>query len=702
MSNSILNYKNTENGKDIRPIPTKNNFNNKYYFRKCENKVSPVNKKLLNNKQEINSRITLNNENIPSNDSSKYIHCKRHPQNIINYFCENDKTFPCILCIAQHEGHSYKKFFCTRNYFDNEIYKIKKLFEDNEIKYFNNKKRAENFFSQIKTHFDQEIHKINVYFDSMISILQDKKNEFIAKMLIIYENYIQKYIKFKFIFDYCDKNYYNLNKGITFIENEVYKKGDFEYFYNLKDIFVKEINNFSNYNEENLCNKNIFSFNGNSMPIFIYPEKPIIKSNDDIKLFGAFKNTDLSFNQKGNEKENIILFDKNKNNNENGLFDSIHQDSMSNKEIKMKKTNLEILFEKSKNKNIISSINSKISNLNDSFINKQLIDTDSTLFFLNKNEVKNVFKQQEIETSKKFDKIETQINNNKEIEISASPRIKHKINNKVKYTSCNKENRNKQIIKKFLENKILNNKNISNQKIKRANISKDKGIKNNSNYLTSYENGSENYSLNNEYFNSQTKKLIKEKKIEKKKKIKNYPPNNGIKYRKLVCKRNGSLTKNINNSKRELNIHSFNLELKNFKKINKKKKIISNKKKFNNINGYFDDSFDEKNIQNENNYENINAHRKMSDDYLDLDKKENNEKNYFIRNHIHIKSMKNLLKNNVHYNNNSMINDKINLSNQKSRITDNYQKRNSFSNLNVNRSNSYRYFKNDSFFDNKL
>ena len=38
----------------------------------------------------------------------------------------------------------------------------------------------------------------------------------------------------------------------------------------------------------------------------------------------------------------------------------------------------------------VSSINSNISNINDSFIEKQLIETNSTL--LNKNEVKNVFK----------------------------------------------------------------------------------------------------------------------------------------------------------------------------------------------------------------------------------------------------------------------------------------------------------------------
>ena len=685
MSNAIYKYKNTDNGKDKSSIPYKNNFNNKYFSKKFKTKNSPANKKILNNKQEINHNILFSKENFSIYDSSKYIHCKRHPQNIISYFCENDKAFPCILCISQHENHSYKKCLCSKEYFENEILKIKKLFEENKLKYFQNKKRAENCFSKIKMHFDQEIHKINDYFDSMISILQDKKSEFIAKMLIIYENYIQKFIKYKFIFDYCDKSYSNLIKGIDLLENEVYKKEDLEYFYNIKNNFVKEINNFSKYNNENLTDKNIFTFNNDLMPIFVFPEKQIININDDINLFGSFKNTNICFNPKENGKKNVSSNFQNIE--ENSIFDSIYQDSINNKDInsnKRKKTTLEILFENNKNKNIISSINSKISNLNDSFINKHLIDTDSTLFFLNKNEVKNVFKQQDMETSKKFDKIETQINNNGEIKISNSPRIKSNNNNKVKYISCSRENRNKHIIKKFLEKRVLNNNNISYQTTKQFNINKDQSTNYNSNYLNSYENGYVNNSLNNEYFIFQTKKINKENKYEKKNKnkTKNYPPNNGIKYRKLSRKRSGSLTNNNNNLKRELNIHSFNLESKNKESYNKNKILISNKKKINNINDYFEDSFEEK-IKYDN--------KRMGEG--------KGKKNKFIRNGININSMKNIFKNNAGNKNNSMLNDKINQNNNFNLITDNYPRRNSFSNINFNRSNSYRYIRNKNFFN---
>ena len=86
MSNAIYKYKNTDNAKDKSSIPYKNNFNNKYFSKKFKTKNSPANKKILNNKQEINHNILFSKENFSIYDSSKYIHCKRHPQNIISYF----------------------------------------------------------------------------------------------------------------------------------------------------------------------------------------------------------------------------------------------------------------------------------------------------------------------------------------------------------------------------------------------------------------------------------------------------------------------------------------------------------------------------------------------------------------------------------------------------------------------------------------
>ena len=186
---------------------------------------------------------------------------------------------------------------------------------------------------------------------------------------------------------------------------------------------------------------------------------------------------------------------------------------------------MELFFEKNKNNNIISSINSFISNLNDSFVEKQLLDTNSTLLYLNKKEVKNVFKQQDEEISQSDEKTETKINNNKKMnkenKISDSPKIEDKyINNKVKYTSCNREKRNKQIIKKFLENQELNKNDISRLKSKLSNRNQEQSINCKPNYLTTFENNYTHNTINNCM-------QIKEKYFEKKNKNKkkNYPPN---------------------------------------------------------------------------------------------------------------------------------------------------------------------------------
>ena len=689
MSNSFYIYQNTENGQNKSYIPLRNDLSNKCLIKKNKNKIKHQ------NKVDNNFQILYNSENISNNNVSKYIHCKRHPQNIISFFCETDKTFPCTLCISEHEDHSYKNCYCTKKYFDKEILKIKKLLEDIETRYFQNKKNAENFFSKIKIHFDKEIHKINDYFDSMISILQDKKSEFIAKMLIIYENYIKKFIKYKFIFDICDKSYYSLYQKKIYIENEIYKKEDFESFYKIKNGFINEINSFSKRNDENFNDKNKFYFNYDSMPIFVYPEKQIININDDNNIFGFFKNTNIDFNQKENDVKSLL--DKNNVKEKNELIDSININNNlpNNNSLKRKKTNLELFFEKNKNNNIISSINSFISNLNDSFIEKQLLDTNSTLLYLNKKEVKNVFKQQDEEISQSDEKIEAKINNNKKMnkenKISDSPKIEDKyINNKVKYTSCNREKRNKQIIKKFLENQELNKNDISRLKSKLSNRNQEQSINCKPNYLTTFENNYTDNTINNDM-------QIKEKYFEKKNKNKkkNYPPNNRAKYKQNLSKIDIFLNKKINNYKNDSNVNSINSEINQKKSNNKIKNIFSNIYKIGNVNKYIDDSIDEQNHINNNSKENIYFPIKINNLYKCPENKRKNLS--FVKNHISLKNINNLRKNKLNCEVNGIINNKKDLRTYIYRINDNCQKRNSSYNFRINKSNSYKYFNRETF-----
>ena len=74
----------------------------------------------------------------------------------------------------------------------------------------------------------------------------------------------------------------------------------------------------------------------------------------------------------------------------------------------------------------------------------------------------------------------------------------------------------------------------------------------------------------------------------------------------------------------------------------------------------------------------------------DISVKRKIKNNNLFRNHRNIKSMKNILKNKLNYNDNSIYKENIIPNSQISRITDNYQRRDNFSYL--NRSNSYRYF----------
>ena len=598
-----------ENDKNLFSLPCDNTYSEKYITKintKNNNfKISSLNQTEISNNISARTQIlsNLNYDNNNTKEISNYICCKRHPQNIISFFCEIDKTFPCSLCISQHIDHKHSNFFCSKELFIKEINNIKKVYKDMENKYFQNKKNAENFFLNIKNHFDEQIHKINDYFDSLISILQDKKSIFISKMLIIYENYIKEFVKFKEIFDFCDQSYSNLSQKLVYIDNELFKKGDYESFYNIKDNVTNDIKNFSIYNDVNFSNNNRFNFNNNSMPCFLYPQKRIINLNDDDNLFGNFENANkylininnindnpnnLIKNNNDKNKSNVKSFDNlniinnKKQNDNNFLIDSLSMNNTLKKEennnssLKKNLFDLESLFEKNKNKNIFSSINSNISNINDSFIEKQLIETNSTL--LNKNEVKNVFKEQELDISNYNEKSEIKTHDNATISNNSnSPKFNNNIC-KTKFTSCNKDKRNKQIIKKFLENEDLNRNDMPDFNFKKRDINKDNStyFNSNSNNNTYIDNRSINKTLDNE---NKTNPNYMKKSKQKKSKL---PPNSKNKNGNITRKRSGSTIKNNKKKSKQFNSSHFDLKINQLVT-----KETSKDKKVNNINRYF-------------------------------------------------------------------------------------------------------------------
>lgn len=704
-----------ENDKNLFSLPCDNTYSEKYITKintKNNNfKISSLNQTEISNNISARTQIlsNLNYDNNNAKEISNYICCKRHPQNIISFFCEIDKTFPCSLCISQHIDHKHSNFFCSKELFIKEINNIKKVYKDMENKYFQNKKNAENFFLNIKNHFDEQIHKINDYFDSLISILQDKKSIFISKMLIIYENYIKEFVKFKEIFDFCDQSYSNLSQKLVYIDNELFKKGDYESFYNIKDNVTNDIKNFSIYNDVNFSNNNRFNFNNNSMPCFLYPQKRIINLNDDDNLFGNFENANkylininnindnpnnLIKNNNDKNKSNVKSFDNlniinnKKQNDNNFLIDSLSMNNTLKKEennnssLKKNLFDLESLFEKNKNKNIFSSINSNISNINDSFIEKQLIETNSTL--LNKNEVKNVFKEQELDISNYNEKSEIKTHDNATISNNSnSPKFNNNIC-KTKFTSCNKDKRNKQIIKKFLENEDLNRNDMPDFNFKKRDINKDNStyFNSNSNNNTYIDNRSINKTLDNE---NKTNPNYMKKSKQKKSKL---PPNSKNKNGNITRKRSGSTIKNNKKKSKQFNSSHFDLKINQLVT-----KETSKDKKVNNINRYFiNPSGEDK--QYDNNKMSFND-KNMNQPLLRVNNSNISHKG--IQNEMQSlhNSSKRKLKSNISGNKNIEIFDdkQKHNKNKRSEIANIFQiqKENNHYCYNINRSNSNRY-----------
>ena len=704
-----------ENDKNLFSLPCDNTYTEKYITKintKNNNfKISSLNQTEISNNISARTQIlsNLNYDNNNTKEISNYICCKRHPQNIISFFCEIDKTFPCSLCISQHIDHKHSNFFCSKELFIKEINNIKKVYKDMENKYFQNKKNAENFFLNIKNHFDEQIHKINDYFDSLISILQDKKSIFISKMLIIYENYIKEFVKFKEIFDFCDQSYSNLSQKLVYIDNELFKKGDYESFYNIKDNVIDDIKNFSIYNDVNFSNNNRFNFNNNSMPCFLYPQKRIINLNDDDNLFGNFENANkylininnindnpnnLIKNNNDKNKSNVKSFDNlniinnKKQNDNNFLIDSLSMNNTLKKEennnssLKKNLFDLESLFEKNKNKNIFSSINSNISNINDSFIEKQLIETNSTL--LNKNEVKNVFKEQELDISNYNEKSEIKTHDNATISNNSnSPKFNNNIC-KTKFTSCNKDKRNKQIIKKFLENEDLNRNDMPDFNFKKRDINKDNStyFNSNSNNNTYIDNRSINKTLDNE---NKTNPNYMKKSKQKKSKL---PPNSKNKNGNITRKRSGSTIKNNKKKSKQFNSSHFDLKINQLVT-----KETSKDKKVNNINRYFINSSGE-DKQYDNNKMSFND-KNMNQPLLRVNNSNISHKG--IQNEMQSlhNSSKRKLKSNISGNKNIEIFDDKQKNNKykRSEIANIFQiqKENNHYCYNINRSNSNRY-----------
>ena len=520
------------------------------YDKKNHNITCPMHKKEISiefNKIPICSKILVNLKkisNIDPKDNSLY--CIRHSKKKLKYFCEQDKAFLCDSCLSQHNGHKYVEFKLNKENFNYEINTLKNNFENLKNKYLADKHRINIFISFANKHIDDQIVKINNYFNSLINIINDKKNKYILKLNNISKDNTKKLEKIQNVFSISDEKYSFINNEFYYIINDLLYKGEYETFYNLKNNFIEEIQNFEKYININIFKNNELFFN-NKLPTFIKPKIGIIEKNNNEKeeeIFGKFEDRTIDMEKSGNnsprkKKDNN---DINSNTSNTKLIEKekiIINNAINDKE-NINDNSLNNII----NNNLDSSLITKKSNLNcgnsinndSSFIEKQLIETGFTFFLMNKNDVKNVFKQQESEQSQ--NELLNLGNNSKNINSS-----KNDINE-----IFFKEQNNNSVNKNYNKNNYINNLNNINS------------LKNNN-----YNNNQTNNNPNNN--NNKNNNILSS--------LNNFNISSGKKPYKLL---------NINNNIKDNNYCKKNKENKhNYHRINKVKDSIKN----NNID-YFD------------------------------------------------------------------------------------------------------------------
>ena len=272
--------------------------------------ICPIHKKeflIEFNKIPICSKILNDLKNLTSKDIKDLsLFCVRHKKNKIKFFCEQDKTFLCDTCITKHNGHKYIEFKLNKDNFANEIGSLKNNFENIKNKYLIKKNKINKIISLSIKHIDEQILKINNYFNNLINIINEIKSSYILKVNNATKENIKKFEKIQNIFSMSDEKYCFINNEFYYINKDLLSKGEYETYNNLKNNFIKEIQNFEKYININIfCNKDLFNFSNNKLPIYISPKNGLIGKTNSSKeedIFGKFDDILIDINLKKNLK----------------------------------------------------------------------------------------------------------------------------------------------------------------------------------------------------------------------------------------------------------------------------------------------------------------------------------------------------------------------------------------------------------------
>ena len=483
------------------------------------------------------------------------LYCIRHNKKRLQFFCENDNNFLCENCLSQHESHKYIEFNLNKDNFFFEINSLKKNFENLKNKYLNEKSRISQYFVNTKKNFEEQMDKINNYFKNLISLINDKKSEMILKIKNCEKINLQKLENIENIFLISDEKCNFINNEFYYITNDLLNKREYETFYKTRNNFLKLIENFNLYLSKNIFNnKDLYN---NKILNYICPNNDILEKNklDNSKeenICGKIEEIIINLNNNNSKLNSLDIKANSLLNTYLNRHTKNNYNKLENEKISIEAKNN--LLTKNKNNLDVSLLDKKSScNDGDSFIlDKQMIESGYTFYLINKNDVKNVFKQQDTEN------MHNDINNNKDNSI---------YNNKNDSFINNLNNINQ--IKKH--NSLINNKNIINNQLKNNNT-----LNRNNDLLNK---------INESKKKKTPYKLLNI--IDSNKEASNYKKKENInKYKKI--ERIKEINSNLNNLKKNNNIIKHNIKSEeNKNKLGKENLCKVNSKRNNSIKRFY-------------------------------------------------------------------------------------------------------------------
>lgn len=157
-------------------------------------------KNLINDDEPINLQNNCNNEddNKPkfSLNKEQYPFCKIHSNERLNYYCNNTDELFCVYCAFDlYRGNNQLKMMDMNEKCNEIIFSVNEMLEHNE----NFIRSLRQSLSEMKKNKIEEENRINNYFKSLHALIEEKRNNLIKYVGVIFSQNSEK-IEQKFDF----------------------------------------------------------------------------------------------------------------------------------------------------------------------------------------------------------------------------------------------------------------------------------------------------------------------------------------------------------------------------------------------------------------------------------------------------------------------------------------------------------------------